>query len=194
MAGARAERPEPQPAARDAHAFALPAAVQAGERGPFAGRTPALRQLCEALERTTAGTRQIVLVHGEPGVGKTRLAAEFARLAHAGGAVVLHGRCDEESLLPHQPFVEALRQYVRSCPASLLASQVGVISGELRRVVPELAERVPELAHPLPGDPEGARHRLFEAVAHCSSRRPRTGRSCCCSTTCTGRIRRPCCC
>ena len=166
MAGSRAAAPGGRAAGRATRARSpCRRRSSRGERGPFVGRTAALRQLGEALERTAAGTRQIVLVRGEPGVGKTRLAAEFARVAHGGGAVVLHGRCDEESLLPHQPFVEALRQYVRSCPASLLASQVGVISGELRRVVPELAERVPELAHPLAGDPEGARHRLFEAVA-----------------------------
>ena len=78
---------------------------------------------------------------------------------------MLYGRCDEEPLLAHQPFVEALRHYVRHCPAQLLSAQVQLISGELRRVVPELAERVPELSDPLPGDPDGARHRLFEAVA-----------------------------
>src|SRR5204862_4506065 len=49
--------------------------------------------------------------------------------------------------------------------AADLAGQVQLISGELRRVVPELAERVPALAQPLSGDPEGARFRLFEAVA-----------------------------
>jgi predicted ATPase/DNA-binding SARP family transcriptional activator len=156
---------DPVPTPRGRQSFALPSAVQSAVHGPFVGRAPALGRLEEALERAATGTRQVVLLQGEPGVGKTRLACEFARVAHTAGAVVLYGRCDEESLLPHQPFVEALRQYVRNCPASMLANQVGLISGELRRVVPELAERVPELPHPLPGDPEGARHRLFEAVS-----------------------------
>ena len=161
---------DPQPghspagAATTARPFALPAALQSGGHGPFVGRMLALEQLADSFGRAAEGARQLVLLRGEPGVGKTRLATEFARRVHDDGAVVLYGRCDEESLLPHQPFVEALRQYVRSCPAALLASQLQLISGELRRVVPELAERVAELAHPLAGDPEGARHRLFEAV------------------------------
>ena len=101
---------------------------------------------------------------GEPGVGKTRLATELALVAHSAGAVALYGRCDEESLVPHQPFVEALRHYVASCPIAQLTGQLGSNGGELRRLVPELAGRVQTLADPLPGDPEGARYRLFEAV------------------------------
>ena len=144
--------------------LALPPALQIGEREPFVGRDAASKRLGLSYEQAVSGSRRVVLLSGAPGVGKSRLAAEFARQAHAGGAVVLFGRCDEEMLLPHQPFIEALRHYVYHCDASLLAGQVQLISGELRRVVPELAERVPELAQPLSGDPEGARHRLFEAV------------------------------
>ena len=125
----------------------LPGADRRRLRAGGVGRAPA-RLLC-----------------GEPGVGKTRLAPELGREAHAAGAIALHGRCDEEPLLPHQPFVEALRHYVGHCPRVLLEDQVSLVSGELRRMVPELAERVPALSEPLSGDPEGARHRLFEAVA-----------------------------
>ena len=57
--------------------------------------------------------------------------------------------------MPHQPFVEALRHYVATCPLAELAGQVGPGSGELRRLVPELAVRVPDLSPPLAGDPGG---------------------------------------
>lgn len=146
-------------------AFALPAALRPHERADFVGRVAAVEQLERSYEQAAGGSRRIVLLCGEPGIGKTRLATEFALRAHAEGAVVLYGRCDEQTLLPHQPFVEALRHYVSNCAPAVLAGQVQLISGELRRVVPELAERLPELATPLSGDPEGARHRLFEAVA-----------------------------
>jgi DNA-binding SARP family transcriptional activator len=144
--------------------FALPPAIERGGDA-FVGRTAALEQLAAAFEHASSGSRRIVMLCGEPGIGKTRLASELGRIAHGRGAVVLYGRCDEEGLLPHQPFVEALRHYICHCDAELLAGQVQLISGELRRVVPELGERVPELAQPLSGDPEGARFRLFEAVA-----------------------------
>jgi DNA-binding SARP family transcriptional activator len=144
--------------------FALQAELGSGDRASFVGRTAAVEQLERSYEQAVRGTRRIVVLCGEPGIGKTRLATEFALRAHAKGAIVLYGRCDEETLLPHQPFVEALRHYVCNCAPAVLAGQVQLISGELRRVVPDLAERIPELAEPLSGDPEGARYRLFEAV------------------------------
>ncbi|MDX6717911.1 MAG: hypothetical protein QOJ63_165 [Solirubrobacteraceae bacterium] len=146
-------------------AFALQAALRSGDRGSFVGRAAAVQQLELSYEQAACGNRRIVLLCGEAGIGKTRLATEVALRAHAKGAVVLYGRCDEETLLPHQPFVEALRHYVGNCAPEVLASQLQLISGELRRVVPDLAERIPGLAEPLSGDPEGARYRLFEAVA-----------------------------
>ena len=145
-------------------AFALPPTISVHARGVFVGRDADIERLWRLYELARSGTRQIALLRGEPGIGKTRLATELALRAHSAGAVFLYGRCDEEPLLPHQPFVEALRHYVHACPLPDLAGQVGPGSGELPRLVPELAERLPELAKPLAGDPEGERHRLFEAV------------------------------
>jgi len=79
--------------------------------------------------------RRIVLIAGEPGVGKTRLAHHFARQALDAGALVLLGRCWEEPLAPFEPFAEALRQV-----GAADALQPGDDPGA------------------------GARHRLFEAV------------------------------
>jgi DNA-binding SARP family transcriptional activator len=157
--------PSGPPRAPPEPGFAMPPGLGAPARGVFVGQTAAVEQLRRSLRRVISGRRQIVVVTGEPGIGKTRLATEFAIEAQAAGAVILYGRCDEGGLLPHQPFVEALRHYAGSCPTALLAGQLHLISGELRRIVPELGERVPGLGHPLAGDPDGARHRLFEAVA-----------------------------
>ena len=60
-----------------------------------------------------------VLLAGEPGVGKSRLAAEWARVAHAGGALVLYGRCDEGLGAPLQPFVDGVLEIdARKLPAA----------------------------------------------------------------------------
>ena len=104
------------------------------------------------------------LLSGEPGVGKTRLAAELATCAHDEGATILYGRCEEDLGVPYQPFVEALRPYVAACPVDELAEQVAPYGGDLARLVPELAERVPELPGALVADPETERYRLFDAV------------------------------
>jgi DNA-binding SARP family transcriptional activator len=73
-------------------------------RGAFVGRERELERLRDAWARGS-GT---VLVTGEAGIGKTRLAAELAGAVQRAGATVLYGRCDEGLAAPYQPFVEAL--------------------------------------------------------------------------------------
>jgi DNA-binding SARP family transcriptional activator len=76
--------------------------------GAFVGRDAPLARLAAALDRARAGERRLVLIGGEPGIGKTRLMAEVCARAHAAGATVRFGRCFEEAIAPYQPFVEAL--------------------------------------------------------------------------------------
>jgi tetratricopeptide (TPR) repeat protein len=129
----------------------------------FVGRDGELERLGQLWKEATAGEVRVALLAGEPGVGKTRLAAELARKAHDEGAAVLAGRCDEDLGVPYQPFVEALRHFVDHAPA--LSGRLGRYGGELARLVPELSERVPGLPAPLRSDPETERYRLFDGVA-----------------------------
>ena len=66
---------------------------------PFVGRERELAQIGAALDGAGAGRGQLMMLAGEPGIGKTRLAAEFARVVHAEGATVTFGHADEETLL-----------------------------------------------------------------------------------------------
>jgi tetratricopeptide (TPR) repeat protein len=129
---------------------------------PFAGRGPQLESLVHAWKEAATGERRVVLISGEPGIGKTRLAAEAARVAHDQGATVLYGRCDEDMGVPFQPFVEALEQVVANGP---VLDALGRHGGELVRLVPELEQAVAGLAPALRSDPETERYRLFDAVA-----------------------------
>jgi DNA-binding SARP family transcriptional activator len=152
--------------AADAPERALPAPLvhAVGAEKMFVGRTADIETLTRLYGDVAGGERRLILVSGEPGIGKTRLAAEFARRAHEQDAIVLYGRCDEEALLAQQPFVEALRHYLRGSSARDLAARLPRAGGELRRLLPEIADLIPGLPEPLAGDPEGARSRLFEAV------------------------------
>jgi hypothetical protein len=111
------------------------------------------------------GQRRLVLLTGEPGIGKTRLATEAGRKAHDEGAIVLFGSCDEHIGYPYRPFVEALRHYVSSASDEALLQHVRDHHGELLRIAPVLAERVPNLPKLQTADAENERYMMFEAVA-----------------------------
>ena len=127
----------------------------------FVGRDDELERLGQSWKETVAGERRVALLAGEPGIGKTRLAAELAGQVRQSGGLVLAGRCDEDLGVPFQPFVEALRHYV----VHAADHRLGRHSGELTRLLPDLGQFVGGLAEPLRSDPETERYRLFDAVA-----------------------------
>ncbi|HMO00269.1 MAG TPA: AAA family ATPase [Miltoncostaeaceae bacterium] len=129
--------------------------------GPFVGRADAAARIGAAWRDAVAGPR-VVMLAGEPGIGKTRLAAHVAAGVHAGGARVLYGRCDEDTLVPHQPFVEALERHLAALPAAERDETIGAVRADLGRVLPVVAP--PEEAAGPGDDPDTARYRAFEAV------------------------------
>ena len=142
----------------------MPPALVRASRRTLIGRRAELDRLARALTGDSSGAR-VVLVAGEPGVGKTRLAAAAAASAAADGRRVLFGRCDEEMSIPYQPFVEALAAYITAAPNSVLVGQLGSTGGELTRLLPGLARMVPGLGPPTSAAPETERWMLFEATA-----------------------------
>ena len=130
------------------------------------GRARELAEVGSWLERALEGHGGVVLVGGEPGIGKSRLAEAVAASAHASGARVLVGRCWEAGGAPsYWPWVQALRPYLRETDAQALRSQVGSAAAELGALLPDLRERLGGETPPPTADAEGARFRLFEAVA-----------------------------
>jgi class 3 adenylate cyclase len=133
---------------------ALPAFVARAADRPFVARTPELRRLHEEWAAARSGEGRVLALAGEPGIGKTSLAANFARDARADGATVLLGRCHPEALVPYEPFVEALRQL----PPETLLERAHVLA----RVIAELDGGD---APALPADDLAQRRMLFDAVA-----------------------------
>ena len=132
--------------------------------GPFLGRTAEFGALIERYEHAHAGQPQIVLLQGESGIGKTRLASEFVRWAQAQGANVLAGRAlPTGSQFPYQPLMNVLRcRLEQEQTPDGLGSPIWL--AELARLLPELRERYPNL--PAPATDEALGHnRLFEAIA-----------------------------
>ncbi len=131
---------------------ALPWAIATSTRR-FVGRATNLDELRRVWKEASVGAARLALISGEPGIGKTRLAAELARLAHADGALVLFGRNDESGVVPHQPIVEVLRQVIAAYPDAPLPAGLG-------RLLPEHGD-VNEMAG---SDPELARLAAYDAA------------------------------
>lgn len=140
--------------------------VTIGERTPggppavgaaFVGRRSALRNLTAALEGAEAGQGALLLISGEPGIGKTRLCVEFEHHARSRGAQVAWGSCWEGEGAPaYRPWIQILRRLVDAgidqAPAfdALSADVAALIAGN---------------APPAAGDPEQVRFRLFDAIS-----------------------------
>jgi predicted ATPase/class 3 adenylate cyclase len=133
---------------------------------PFVGRAAELARLTARLQDVRAGSGGLVLLAGEPGIGKTRMLEEFAEIARTDGTLVLWGRCYEgEAARPYGPFVEALAEHARSADTESLRADLGLGAAPLARLVPALRERLPDIPEPVALQPDEERVRLLDAVA-----------------------------
>ncbi len=143
---------------------------------PFVGRARELAALGEAFAEAQGGRGRLVLVSGEPGIGKTRLVEELARAAAEQGGAALWGGCWEGGGAPALwPWVQVLRAYAGSQPREAFLSALGG-AADLAALVPELAVGMTAAPAPAMLDPDQARFRLFEAAAtflgHATAARP----------------------
>jgi DNA-binding SARP family transcriptional activator/tetratricopeptide (TPR) repeat protein len=142
------------------------ATPQVETRDELVGREGEQAELAAGLDEVLAGTGRLFLVSGEPGIGKSRLAEQFAAHARARGALVLAGRCWEAGGAPaYWPWVQALRAHVGAEDPATIRRQAGQGISDLAQILPELSELVGDVPAVLSTDPEVARFRLFDAVA-----------------------------
>ena len=107
----------------------------------------------------------MVMLAGEPGIGKTRTAQELAAYAEGRGAQVLWGWCYEEvGAPPFWPWVQAIRSYVQQAEPERLRSEMGVGAAGIAEILPEIHAKLPGLETPLELGPERARFRLFDSI------------------------------
>ena len=129
------------------------------------GRETELETVAESAKRVAVGEgREVLLVSGEAGLGKTTLVAEGARAAFAAGACVLAGHCEEDLATPYQLFAGTIGHYVTHCAEDELRAHVAAHGSELARLVPALATRIPDLPPSRATDSDTERYLLFAAV------------------------------
>ncbi len=176
LAKSRQDRPASAAEVREALAAALaePPAREGAARadnpldslagGVYVGREGELERMREAVDATSAARGRLLLLVGEPGIGKTRAAQDLTTYAQLRGARVHWGRCREDDGAPaYWPWVQAIRDYVRRVDPVALAWQLGAGAAEVAQLVPEVAERV-DVEPAAGGDSEEARFRLFDSV------------------------------
>ena len=127
----------------DAPPPALPPRLATAVSADFVGRVEEHELLRSAWKvASVEADRRVALLAGEPGIGKTTLAAQFARDVHADGAIVIYGRSDEGLGIPYQPWLESLGQLVGQTSEDLLTAHVADCGATLSRLVPALGRRV----------------------------------------------------
>jgi class 3 adenylate cyclase len=147
----------------------LPRRLVDAARSSCVGRERELEVLQDAWVSVTAGRRRLVLVSGEPGIGKTRLVAELASTAE--DSTTAYGWCDQDSAAAYFPWSSIVRSLTRSQP-DVFAAVAPALATEIRRLVPELGSG--DL--PVMGDASITRLYLFDAIdtflAAVSARQP----------------------
>jgi predicted ATPase len=146
-------------------AWPLPAALRSVPRVAYVGRVGERWLLVRRRAQARGGARQVVLVSGEPGIGKTRLASYAALAANTEGFAVCWGACSEELAAPYEPWIEVCSQLVEHAPGDVLDGYVAARGGEIARLARNLARRAPDAPLPQSTDPETERLLLFKGVS-----------------------------
>ena len=134
-------------------------------QGRLVARRSELQQLQHRCSLAQQAHGHLVMMSGEPGIGKTRLALELIACAHKDGTAILRGGCYEhEATTPYLPFVEAIRDWVHRQTVEALRAQLGDTATELAKLAPELERKLGSLRPNPPLAPSEERLRLFDNV------------------------------
>ena len=131
---------------------------------PLVGRQAEQGTLAGCLQAAAGGQGALVLLGGEPGVGKTRLAEELLSAAQAAGMLALTGRCYEAGTSPFAPFAEMFDQLLREVPADSLRLALGDDAPDLARLLPRMRRLWPDIREASQLEPDQQRRVLFNAV------------------------------
>ncbi len=135
------------------------------ERTPFVGREAERAELRRLLDQVAKGQGSLVMIGGEPGVGKTRLAEEMALEARQRGLLTLTGHCYEmEGAPPYIPFVEVVEASARVVPPEALRTALGDSAPEVAKLMPELRRLFPDIPASPELPPEQERRYLFNGM------------------------------
>ncbi|HSI92731.1 MAG TPA: AAA family ATPase, partial [Jiangellaceae bacterium] len=145
---------------------ALPAPPPIGRpQAVLVGRDDVLDRIDQVRRHAAGQGGSVVLISGDPGIGKTSLAIAAARLAALEGLTTLYGRCDEEGIVPFEPWVEAIGHALDHLESERVAGLARDSGPALARLFPQLRQHLPAAIRPSQAEPDTERWRLFDAVS-----------------------------
>ena len=138
----------------------------AGSADTLVGRGPLLDRLRPWADDARAGRGRFVLLTGEPGIGKTRMAQEILGYARDGGATAAIGRCHPDpGAPPYWPWTQVFRTLVRLGDPSALRRAVGPDLASVVEILPELRDAGVDLLPQPALDAAASRFRLLDALS-----------------------------
>ncbi len=132
-------------------------------RGRIIGRSRELAEVRSLWERAVSGEGQMLLISGEPGIGKTRLSREAITLAEISGGKVLVGECYPEISAPYAPFAQVFRRALSNGAVPDLDLPAFILA-DLLSIAPDLQLRFPGISANPRLDPQSEQQRLFENI------------------------------
>ena len=137
-----------------------------GPVAPYLGREHVLAALRVRVDEAFSGRGGLVLLAGEPGIGKTRTAAEISDYAQRRGAHVLWARCHEADGAPaFWPWLQILRAGIRHVAADTLLTTLGPGATDIAQLVPELRAQLTDLPAACARDAAQAHVRVLDSIA-----------------------------
>lgn len=137
-----------------------------GRAKPFVGRRTEMARLKDALKEARAGRGKVVMLAGEPGIGKTRTAEELCRIARRRGVDVAWGACFQDALEPlYWPWSMVIQDLLRIRGPAAIRRNMGAGASAVAAMMPSLVESLPRLPSLKPmDDPVSARFRFSSSV------------------------------
>ena len=164
-------------------------------RIPLIGRDAERKELLRHLDEALGGRGSMVMIGGEPGIGKTHLITAILEAARHRGAYANIGHCYEmEGSPPYVPFIEMLERTARVAPKESFRHVLGDAASEVAKLMPELRRMYTDIPPAIQLPPEQQRRFLLMPIASSLSVRRGLRQLFTCSKTCTGPTSRHCCC
>lgn len=136
---------------------------------PLVDRIEEMKVLKEAVYGAVHAEGGLVFLHGEAGIGKTRLIRELGAYARSRGVQVLYGRCPAlfrmDGVPPYILWKEIIKDYLGTCTPEQLYRVIGYYPAEIAKLVPELSQKLRSIPQSFQISPEQEQNRLFEAVS-----------------------------